>query len=110
MTASASTARQGDGRLWAIAFGLSLLLNAGLLGTVGFMSLKSEIFRKSRPRAAAPAETARTLTILPELSAATPAVSPTVVEEPAPPPVAKPKFARTSEDQVSAAEPETRAF
>lgn len=110
MTASASTARQGDGRLWAIAFGLSLLLNAGLLGTIGFMTLKAEIFRRSRPAIPVPAETVRTLTILPELAPAPPDSAPAVVVEPAASPPEKPKFARTSEDQAAAVEPETRAF
>lgn len=109
MTASASTARQGDGRLWAIAFGLSLLLNAGILGTVGFMTLRAEILRKSRPAVPAPVESVRTLTILPELTAQ-PTAAPSVAVEPAPPPPEKPKFARTSEDQAAAVEPESRAF
>lgn len=110
MTASASTARQGDGRLWAIAFGLSLLLNAGILGTIGFMTLKAEIFRRSRPAVPAPAESVRTLTILPELTAQPTAAAPSAVVEPAAPPPEKPEFARTSEDQTAVAEPETRAF
>jgi hypothetical protein len=110
MTASASTARHGDGRLWAIAFGVSLLLNAGLLGTVGFMTLKAEILRRSKPPVPAAAETVRTLTILPELVSAEPSTAPSVAVEPAAPPPEKPKFARTSSDQTSEAEPETRAF
>lgn len=110
MTASASTARQGDGRLWAVAFGLSLVLNSAILGTVGFMSLRSEILRRSRPAPVIPAETT-TLTIFPELvAAAEPSAAPSVAVEPAAPPPEKPKFARTSPDQTAEAEPETRAF
>ncbi|MES2437881.1 MAG: hypothetical protein V4584_02355 [Verrucomicrobiota bacterium] len=109
MTASASTARQGDGRLWAIALGLSLLVNVAILGTVGFISLKAEILRKSRPVPPRPAAHETTVTIFPELATAAPTASPAAVVEPAAAAPEKPKFARTSEDQTAAA-PETRAF
>ncbi|RYD22692.1 MAG: hypothetical protein EOP88_07075 [Verrucomicrobiaceae bacterium] len=110
MTASASTARQGDGRLWAISLGLSLLLNGAVLVAVGLVSLRSEILRRTRPAPVVPAETATTLTIFPELVAAEPTAAPSVAVEVAPAPVEKPKFARTSPDQTAEAEPQTRAF
>lgn len=109
MSASASTARKGDGRLWAIAFGVSLLLNFWILGTLIFMSVTAEILRKARPPVPITADNVRTLTILPELAAAEPSGAPSVEVEPEQAPE-KPKFARTSEDQAAAVEPETRAF
>jgi hypothetical protein len=99
---SAYSGRREDGRLWAIALGLSLLLNAGILLLAGFASLKSEQFRKDHPRSATPPQETSVM-IFPDAIAAT--------EQPAPPQAAstKPAFARTTEDQA-ATPPEKPAF
>lgn len=103
MKSLASTAYRGDARLWAIALGLSLLVNAGILLAVGFISLKSQVFRKTHPvPPVIAAET--TVTIFPEMVVAAADSEPV-----APAPPAKPSFARTSEDQL-APPPEKPAF
>lgn len=101
MTASASIARQGDGRLWATAFALSLLVNVAILGIAGFTTLRTEALRQSQPVAPPPVASETTFTIFPEIAAAAP-----------PPPASaptKPRFARTSEDQAAEA-PEKTPF
>ena len=102
MNLPASTAPRSDARLWAIALGLSLLVNAGILLAVGFISLKSQIFQKTRPVPPAVA-TETTVTIFPEI------VVSAVSSEPVAPASSKPSFARTSEDQL-APTPEKPAF
>ncbi len=102
MNSSASTASRSDAHLWAIALGLSLLVNAGILLAVGFISLKSQIFQKTRPVPPAVA-TETTVTIFPEI------VVSAVSSEPVAPASSKPSFARTSEDQL-APTPEKPAF
>ena len=95
MTASASTARQGDGRLWALALGLSLLLNAGILLLAGLASLESQQFRKDHPVSmAAPEET--TVMIFSDVAAAS--VSP---EPPPAAPAVAPEYVRTAEEQTA---------
>jgi hypothetical protein len=94
MNLPASTAPRSDARLWAIALGLSLLVNAGILLAVGFISLKSQIFQKTRPVPPAVA-TETTVTIFPEI------VVSAVSSEPVAPASSKPSFARTSEDQLA---------
>ncbi|MES2657010.1 MAG: hypothetical protein V4689_00220 [Verrucomicrobiota bacterium] len=105
MSALASSRRDRDGRLWAIAFALSLLANVAILGLAGFAAIKSHAFRKPAPApATAPAETI--MTIFPELpgtaAETTAAVTPPAAS-------AAPKFARTSDDQI-APPPEKAAF
>ncbi|MFT4175521.1 MAG: cell envelope integrity protein TolA [Luteolibacter sp.] len=103
--------RRGDGRLWAIALGLSLGLNLALLIAFGIIGLSTVRLRDaSRPVARAQDTPAQaTVEIYPEMlkkvapeataspppeSAATPAPAPPVVT----PPPSK-RFARTSDDQ-----------
>ena len=102
MNSSASTASRSDAHLWAIALGLSLLVNAAILLAVGFISLKSQIFQKTRPVPPAVA-TETMVTIFPEI------VVSAVSSEPVAPASSKPSFARTSEDQL-APTPEKPAF
>ncbi|MEY3897382.1 MAG: hypothetical protein RLZZ214_2903 [Verrucomicrobiota bacterium] len=102
MTIAASSGRRGDGRLWAFALGLSLLLNGGILLLAGLASLKSQQFRKEHPVAApVPAET--TVMIFPDIAKG--GASP----EPPPPATVSPEYVRTSEDQA-AARPEKAPF
>ena len=83
--------------MWAVALGLSLLVNAGILLAVGFISLKSQVFQKAHPiPQAVAAET--TVTIFPEMIVA--AAHSTAA---APAPSGNPSFARTSEDQLAPA-------
>lgn len=102
MTSPAISAHRGDARLWVIAFGLSLLVNAGILLAVGFASLESQVFRKTHaePQTAA-AET--TVMIFPDMVAAAENSQAAVAA------AGKPSFARTSEDQLAPA-PEKPAF
>ena len=102
MNSSASTASRSDAHLWAIALGLSLLVNAAILLAVGFISLKSQIFQKTRPVPPAVA-TETMVTIFPEI------VVSAVSSEPVAPASSKPSYARTSEDQL-APTPEKPAF
>ena len=98
MITSASNCRQGDGRLWALALGLSVLLNVGVLLLVGFTALKPQQFRKDRP-VPSPAPQETTVTIFPEMI---PAVANSAVAAPvAPATRGKRPFARTSEDQLA---------
>ena len=103
MTSAAPITRQGDGRLWATALMLSLVVNLAILALAGFTILKTQVFRKSPSVSLAapepPADT--TVKILLDMVAASP--SPTVAAP------AKPRFVRTSEDQTAAA-PEKSPF
>lgn len=93
MTIAASSGRRGDGRLWAVALGLSLLLNAGILLLAGLAALKSQEFHKKQPAAPPPvAETS--VVIFPDVAAVQ------SEQEPAAPP-AEPAFVRTNEDQAA---------
>ena len=103
MKSLASTAYRGDTRLWAVAFGLSLLVNAGILLAVGFVSLKLQVFQKTRPLPPAVASET-TVTIFPEMVLAAADSESLVPTAPA-----KPSFARTSDDQLAPA-PEKPAF
>ena len=105
MNALASVGRGKDGRLWAIALALSLLVNVAVLGLAGIAAINSHVSLKTPPvTAAIPAE--RIMTIFPELPAVptTPAATANPVPE-----AAKPRFARTSDDQA-APPPEAAAF
>jgi hypothetical protein len=109
MKSAASTASRSDARLWAIALGLSLLVNAGILLAIGFISLKSAVLQKTRPVPPAVA-TETTVTIFPEMiQAAAKAADATAAELAASAASGKPSFARTSEDQLAPA-PEKPAF
>ncbi len=107
MTAQLSPALRHDGRLWAVAFGLSLVLNVLLLMLAGVSFLTLEKFQPARTVAAPPAESVQF--IAPELAAPAPE-SPTAAAPPvAASPPADPSFVRTSEDQRSK-RPERPAF
>jgi hypothetical protein len=104
MTLTASTARQGDGRLWVIALGLALVVNVGVVVIFGFTMLKSQILRKSQPVLLTPPPAAETtVMIFPESAAAAVATNPLTSTS------TKPRFARTSDDQAAPA-PEAAPF
>lgn len=89
-----SPSRQGDGRLWALALMLSLVLNLGILGMVGFSMIASQLLRKPPTSSAvSPSVSETTMTILPEFFTADP--------EPEIPSPTAPEFARTSSDQAA---------
>ena len=99
-----SSAQRGDGRLWVIALGLSLLINTLIVAVIGLATVNSQIFNKDRPLVAVPSpESAESVvTIFPQTAAASPAsVAPAAPE--------KTHFARTSPDQT-APKPEKPAF
>lgn len=107
-------AAKDDGRLWAIAAGLSLMANAALLALLGFATIRSQRMQAQTPPPAPRQDTV--VTILPPEnlvtapSPATPAVA--AAEPPAPSPPAvptQPRFARTSTDQTEEA-PKTSPF
>lgn len=99
MVSQASSARRGDARLWAIALGLSLLLNTVILITVGVLSINPFWLRKAPPLAATPPPpTEQIIAIFPETAAVSPPV-----------PAAAPGFARTAPDQA-APKPENPSF
>ncbi len=86
MQSLASFPRRGDGHLWMIALGLSLLLNLALVATVGLAALKSAEFRKkSTPAPPSPSEAVATIYAVPAETA----------------PVPEKRFARTTEDQAA---------
>jgi len=95
---SASSEQRGDGRLWAIAFGLSLLFNGGILVFGAIASFKTRQLHKDRP-APPPAVVETTLLIFPDVAAA--AVAASISPQPPPAAPAKPRFARTSDDQTA---------
>lgn len=101
MSSLASSAHRGDARLWAIAAGLSLLLNAGILILVGVVSIHPFFLPKPPSLAVIPPPPAeRMITIFPEIAAVPP---------PADVPAAAPRFARTAPDQASP-KPENPSF
>ena len=105
MQSSASSARRGDGRLWAVALGLSLLLNVGLLLGLGLRvaEIAAILARNHRRHAATPpAETM--VMIFPEVAARRQSAP----EDPAAH-ARQAAFVRTSEDQA-APPPEKPAF
>ena len=92
-----------DGRLWMIAFGLSLLTNIVIVAILGFASLRSQIFQqKTRPSTPIPIESM--VTIFPDLVAVNQSAAQALPVTASP---HKSRFARTSEDQ--AAPPPTNA-
>lgn len=98
MQASAFSPRHDDGRLWLIALGLSLLVNAVLVAALGFAVLESTLFTSQPVTASKPPPPAETVaTIYAEMaksaSETRPAPLPVVSE--------KPTFARTSDDQIA---------
>jgi outer membrane biosynthesis protein TonB len=99
MQSLASYSRRGDGHLWMIALGLSLLANLVVVAVIGMAALKSvEFRRKSMAAEPAPPPPESVATIFAERAASRPAQE---VAEPS-----KPRFARTTEEQ--AAPPEAK--
>ena len=96
MTASTSPTDRRDGGLWAIALGLSLLVNLGGLSMIGFLSLRSPLFRHPLP-VTPPTTTETRVTIFPDMIQALPSPEPTPVAP------AKPVFVRTAADQLAVA-------
>lgn len=86
-----------DGRLWMIAFGLSLMTNIVIVAILGFASLNSQIFQqKTKPSTPIPIETM--VTIFPDLVTANQSAAKAL---PATASAHKSRFARTSEDQTA---------
>lgn len=98
MSISASSVTRSDGRLWAIALGLSLLANVAILGFAGYAAIKTHVFRKSLP-VSMPIPPERVVTIFPEISE----------EEAVKEQSGELEFARTAPDQ-SAPPPEKTDF
>ncbi len=115
MTTMASSAGRGDGRLWGIALGLSLMVNVSLLALLGIASVRSSRFRE-KPVPAAPPPSVTTVILSPEQVQAVVAAPPKSEAAPpseaaaSPPAVQKPRFTRTSDEQISATPPENPAF
>lgn len=102
MATSASSVHTHDGRLWAMAFALSLVVNVAFIGILGFSSVLSTDFRaaaKQKPVS----EMERTITIFQD-RIAKPASA-----QPVPPVSSAPRYARTSDDQATT-RPEAAAF
>jgi cytoskeletal protein RodZ len=91
MSLSTVSAGKGEGRLWAIALGLSLMVNVAILGLAGFAALKTHIFRKSIA-VPIPAPLERVAMIFPQQASP----SAELLEK------RGNHFARTSEEQTSA--------
>ena len=87
--------RGGEGRLWLLAFGWSLLINLGLLLVLGLGLLESHLMGRRNEAKAVLIEPV--LTIVPEIAASV--VAPETQKD-----RARPRFARTSDEQ-QASEP-----
>jgi hypothetical protein len=102
MQALALSSRRGDGHLWVIAFGLSMLVNLALLAAIGMAALESAEFRKKHQSAAPPLPPPETIAKIFPIPASS---EPAAMVAPAP----EKQFARTSPDQA-APPPENTAF
>lgn len=91
----APTGRREDGRLWAIALGLSLVVNGCILLAAGFVSLSSKTFERKSPVSTTAVANETVVTIFP--TTATPSASAGVAVAPA----GKTHFSRTTADQAS---------
>jgi hypothetical protein len=92
MNASSSpAANRGEGRLWVISLGLSLLVNALALAALGFATLRAEITRQIQPPPTSPAAQVTTVQISREMLATATL-----------PATARPRFANTQADQTAA--------
>ena len=113
-----SSKRRGDGHLWVIALGLSVVANLGLLILGGYAVLEAAVLRQ-KSVAATPPPSASVVMIFPETvqaaatpdKSAAPASTPTTEAAPAAPAAQSvgPRFARTSADQ-SAPRPDRPAL
>ncbi|MEI6674558.1 MAG: hypothetical protein WCO57_05220 [Verrucomicrobiota bacterium] len=106
MTSHAAIAPRSDGRLWAVALGLSLLCNAAILLLAGLAVVQSQQYQHPNVDPAVPMETVRI--IAPELAAqaeapATAATTDTAAAEATAAATAArdPEFMRTADDQRS---------
>lgn len=103
MHGSTTKQRRSDARLWALAALLALCLNLSMLAAFGLAAVRFDVAKpRPQPTAPEPETVATIMAVLPEAAKtdAAPAVEPT--QE-------KPRFARTSDDQISQA-PEKPAF
>ncbi len=102
---SASPTQRGDDHLWALALGLSVLTNAGLLVGFGFVALKAEALRQKSPTPLPPPPSV--VMIFPEMLPTPPPATAPPSPATAPPtraaaaPANGPQFARTSADQAA---------
>ncbi len=92
---SARSAGKDDGRLWALALALALVVNVGLIAALGLAALESERTRAARPALPPPPAPLETAVLVLQMPEAAPAVPEQVEENPAS------KFARTSADQAA---------
>lgn len=100
MQSSDLCSRRGDAHLWVIAFGSSVLINAALLATLGFITLEAaRLRRRSEAPPAPPASSV--VMIFPESMDTLP------LQASVPP--SAPRLARTSPDQA-ASRPDRSAF
>jgi hypothetical protein len=100
MNASSSpAANRGEGRLWVISLGLSLLVNALALAALGFATLRAEITRQIQPPPTSPAAQVTTVQISREMLATATL-----------PAAARPRFANTQADQTAATPPTTQGL
>ncbi len=97
MQASAFPQNHGEGRLWLIALGLSMLVNAVIVAALGLAALESALLRKQAATLRPPPPAESVATIFAEFAKA----SPTSQPAPVPAVAAKPEFARTSDDQIA---------
>jgi hypothetical protein len=102
MATSASSVHTQDGRLWAMALALSLVVNIAFIGLLGFTSVLSADFRPA-PKEKPVSEMERTITIFQDR------IAKTAPAQPAPPVSNAPRYARTSDDQATT-RPEAAAF
>lgn len=104
MTDFASAARQREGRLWAIAFGVSILGNLLILAFAAVIAISSEKFYKEVRQAAETPEKPASVLISPEMiQKVTENAASSTTAAAAPQPLARtaaPDFTRTSEDQT----------
>jgi len=96
MISQLSPAQRNDGRLWAVAFGLSLALNAVIVLMAGFSILQLEKYQPTRVVVAAPAETLKF--IAPELANPPPKPAANPADPAIPVPPTDPAFARPAGD------------
>lgn len=107
MQSMVSQTRRGDGHLWMIALGFSLLANAGFVGLLGLSVLKTTVFNRVRPVTPPPTETYAM--IYPDLIQKNEKGENRVVVAESPPLVEK-RFVRTSADQTAPPEEKSSLF
>lgn len=93
-----------DARMWAVALGVSVLLNLLLLAWVSIEAIQSELARKNKPPVVFQPE--QTVQIFPEMLERIEEVPVAAAKQPEAPP----QLARTSPDQESAESPASRRY